>query len=307
VPTEDCNYADELPFVAGPFYWRPPSAAGEDRNPDGMVKRHDDFRVAAAIRGGRGSQLRTVLLLAAAGYRWRPPSAAAEDRNYHSPAGGADPGHVAAILRGGRESQRLDAGAEVGEVHWRPPSAAAEDRNPMPLNREQDNAALAAVVRGGRGSQLAGSVESHLYGRLAVAVRGGRGSKPHRRQGRDGDRAVAAVLRDGRGSQLKSEVGELRFPPFGGRRPAAAEDRNYHEGLVPAPRKGWRPPSGGSQGSQLVRPPHQLARPDRVAAIFRDGRGSQRLEHILARSSYGGGAIFRDGRRMTNQVIRTAG
>ena len=109
--------------------WRPPFGAAEDRNILDEVLSQPDARLAAALRGGRGSQRLT-------------PRTSATSRV------------LAAALRGGRGSQPLHQLGLDGEVaaggrpsgrpriatpapgcspprtpRWRPPFGAAEDRN----------------------------------------------------------------------------------------------------------------------------------------------------------------------------------
>ena len=112
-------------------------------------------RAAAAVRGGRGSQLYLPDVVAEDSWEQRPPSAAAEDRNLQRQKDADVLTHAAAAVRGGRGSQRertaqigaaveaaaavrggrgsqprAAAGHRAGRARGqRPPSAAAEDRN----------------------------------------------------------------------------------------------------------------------------------------------------------------------------------
>ena len=106
------------------------AAAAEDRNYRQVGRWPDRIGLAAAVRGGRGSQPVESASLLVVTVVWRLPSAAAEDRNYHG-------GQVQAPNRspGGRRPRRPRIATRPGRsVHrqatrWRPSSAAAEDRN----------------------------------------------------------------------------------------------------------------------------------------------------------------------------------
>ena len=188
------------PHVVSPP-WRPPFGAAEDRNllvragtertstggrPSGRPRiattRAARWRrlrtLAAALRGGRGSQPRECVRQALARAAWRPPFGAAEDRNDARERDGQPP-VLAAALRGGRGSQQrytrrrrareTPGGRPSGRPRiatcrsrtsslrtcssWRPPFGAAEDRNDRSLQAFEVERLLAAALRGGRGSQ----------------------------------------------------------------------------------------------------------------------------------------------------------
>ena len=85
--------------------WRPSSGAAEDRNREFVDTMDAQHRVAAVLRGGRGSQLDLVGVPQGGAAEWRPSSGAAEDRNQASCLLVAATCLVAAVLRGGRGSQ----------------------------------------------------------------------------------------------------------------------------------------------------------------------------------------------------------
>ena len=131
VAAEDRNYHEGL-IPAPRKGWRPPSGvAGDRNNMDAENLFTHEMNLAAAVRGGRGSQLRTVLLLAAAGYRWRRPSAVAEDRNVNQTYVTTTAPLMAAAVHGGR-------GSRPRHPSW---------------TRDYPSR-VAALLRGGRGSQL---------------------------------------------------------------------------------------------------------------------------------------------------------
>ena len=133
--------------------WRPSSGAAEDRNANSPPLITSCMSVAAVLRGGRGSQRRS---LANPGAR----------------------GAVAAVLRGGRGSQlgsQVDLTAHIAV--WRPSSGAAEDRNTYPGRYPVNGSNVAAVLRGGRGSQLDPPRQIVTAVDVAAVLRGGRGSQ----------------------------------------------------------------------------------------------------------------------------------
>ena len=78
---EDRNGA-VLAATLGLVGWRPPFGAAEDRNlPHGEGRNGKTTLLAAALRGGRGSQQPLVPITSLHGNVWRPPFGAAEDRN----------------------------------------------------------------------------------------------------------------------------------------------------------------------------------------------------------------------------------
>ena len=231
----------------------PPSAAAEDRNWFGPWEvTYNAGRLAAAVRGGRGSQYGrrhlTDLHRRAGGRRprrpriatgsargksptlpvdWRSPSGMAEDRNTQGQYD--DPAPAGWRPSSGMAEDRNAVIAFICGVvaaMWRPSSGMAEDRNCLTGWNQNGLPAVAAVLRDGRGSQLPEQVGDGLILGLAVAVHGGRGSQPVRNRPRVRRHVRLAAA-------------------------AAAEDRNMQnfDGMK------WAATN--------------------VAAVLRDGRGSQ--------------------------------
>jgi len=126
---EDRNHDADSTTNSGQERQRPPSAAAEDRNGFGRAGRIRAFGAAAAVRGGRGSQLDERLLgcpaVVGSGRRPRRPRIATPQRWLACTTVGS----AAAAVRGGRGSQRDQHRGVRPRVPQRPPSAAAEDRN----------------------------------------------------------------------------------------------------------------------------------------------------------------------------------
>jgi hypothetical protein len=258
--------------------WRTPSGVTEGRNSACCITELSSPSVAAALRGGRGSQPRLHLSTPGARGGWRSPSGAAEDRN---------PEHTLAAYEA---------------VMWRSPSGAAEDRNDGPAHRSRYGATWRS---GGRGSQRHGHRADQLRRVLvAVAFRGAEDrnpgcTSPRRERAAGGGRppgrpriattprtgrcrrcgGVAVALRGGRGSQRAQHRGGARDADGGGRPPGrpriatrrswvrravvtwrppsgATEDRNTSAYPSRARSVGWRPPSGATEdcNSYSVRP-----------------------------------------------------
>ena len=215
--------------------WRPPSAVAEDRNITGGWQNLVVGVLAAAVRGGRGSQLRHRVDVIELDTHWRLLSAAAEDRNVNPVTRS-----TVKLTGGGRPRgwPRIAIAPSIGHIHslhtGRPMSAAAEDRNLKHLSEDLGHQQLAATVDGGRGSQL-------------------------------------------RRNAMHQVVKHLSWrPPW-----TVAEDRNDLGGFELTSVNGWRPSSGMAE-DRNPGPPQRGEAADClwVAAILRDGRGSQRNGRI---------------------------
>ena len=280
-----------------------PSAAAEDRNTGAVHEPLRPSTAAAAVRGGRGSQLLGGRQVgrgeqSGSGRRPRRPRIATA----RCTAARTCRSHAAAAVRGGRGSQRLrrtrrrpapagqrppSAAAEDrnwpgDRVEWnptgeqRPPSAAAEDRNPVPRSRAARAQRSGRRPRRPRITTPTGTTGTSSGSPAAAAVRGGRGSQ--RKVTSQGTRArepAAAAVRGGRGSQPVPRRRKRR-----GEKPAAAAVRggrgSQHRGHNPKAHR------TASSGRRPRRP--RIATPccptgsrpvTRAAAAVCGGRGSQ--------------------------------
>jgi hypothetical protein len=122
-------------------------------------------QLAATVRGGRGSQL-GLCHLRQGREHWRPSFAVVEDRNFTC------------------------AASSKPMMNWRPPFASAGDRNDYGEWTARDMKAWRppfAVAEDRNIWYVSASVALLL---LTAAVRGGRGSQPDHLPGRDGDRTA---------------------------------------------------------------------------------------------------------------------
>ena len=194
-------------------------------------------RVAAILRGGRGSQhlLHDAVVHRRAG--WRPSSGVAEDRNYSVARVVRRRHAVAAILRGGRGSQHR---SRRDRRHSRLPGGGHPPGWPRIATRLAVAAGRSSATSGGHPpgwpriatrtcpaghARQVGGGHPPGWPRIATPIQ----ASPHRRA-----RRVAAILRGGRGSQQFLPRGRSTGGPSGGHPPGWPRIATCTRAAVPA-------------------------------------------------------------------------